>query len=151
MARVFPVSDGDGALALINVRPADAADFFDPHRGRHREAGHASGGNALAGIAIEKGGEVIQLVLGRASVPLGRFADEAKSGEGGARQFHLFGRGRNPMYRGSVSQNRIEEGEVDRERRGTGAAAGALAAIVDHTHATTSSTSRSRLNIQVRK
>lgn len=54
MTRVFPVADSDGALALINVRPPDATDFFNPHRGRDRETGHASGGNALAGSAVEK-------------------------------------------------------------------------------------------------
>ena len=70
VARVLPVTDSDGAAALVNIWPFDGADLRLAHGGCYGKGDKARHRRLLAGVAVEAGDALVELFLCRTAVSL---------------------------------------------------------------------------------
>ena len=81
-----------GPAVDVEIGPFDAADLVQPHGRGHRELHDPRHRQGQAFGVIEAAKEAVQLVRGRATIPLCALADESKPLECDARQINGFRR-----------------------------------------------------------
>ncbi len=131
VARVLPVADHEHPAVDIETAPFDAADFVEPHGRGHRELHDACHRQGQAFVVIEATDEAVQLVRGRAAVPLGAFADEAEPLERDTCQINGFGRNVELVYGCRMGDDHLDHADIDAEGHRTGALISAHLAVVD--------------------
>lgn len=131
VARVLPVADQEHAAVDVEIGPFDAANLVEPHGCGHRELHDACHRQGEAIIVIEAAEEAVQLVRGRATIPLCAFADEAEPLERDTRQINGFRRDVEPVHGCSVGDDHLDHPDIDPEGHRSGALVRPHLAVVD--------------------
>ena len=116
VAWVFSVADHEHSAVDVEIGPFDAANFVEPHGRGHRELRDACHRQGQAFVVIEATEEAVQLVRGRATIPLCALADQAETLERDARQIDGFRRDVQAVHSRRMGDDHLDHADVDPER-----------------------------------
>ena len=131
VARVLPIADYEHPAVDVEIGPFDAADFVAPHGRGHRELHDPRHRQGQAFVVIEATEEAVQLIDGRATIPLFAFADQPETLERDARQINEFRRNVEPVHGCRMGDDHLDHADIDAEGHRTGALISAHLAVVD--------------------
>jgi len=131
VARVLPIADHEHPAVDVEIGPFDAADLVEPHGRGHRELDGPRHRQGQAFVVIEATEEAVQLIDGRATIPLCAFADQPETLERDACQIDGYWRDIEAVYSRRMGDDHLDHADVDPESDRTRTLLRAHLAVVD--------------------
>ncbi len=131
VARVLAVPDHEHPAVYVEIAPVGAADLVQPHRGSDGELHDARHGHRQARILVKAAEEAAEFSCRRASVALDTLADQTKPLQRHSGQIDAFNANLQPVDGSGMSQDHLDDADVDAGRYRPGALTCTLAAILD--------------------